>query len=134
MDFTAGRIDWFKRDILSHERALRAYLRRALTDQQGLDCDDILSEALTRTYAAADYERITAGRAYLFSIARNLLIDAARRRAIASFDQLTDADASLAAADLASCLEARDGLRRLEKIVDDLPPRRCGADGEHQFL
>lgn len=119
MHSTRAKLDWFKEVILPHESALRSRMRRALPREE--DIDDLVAETMTRAFAATDYERITNGRSYLFMIARNMMIDEARRRKIVSFEVLQDLD--LIAADLSAerALQARDELRRLEAIIETLP-------------
>ncbi len=120
----AARHAWFKSVVLPHEAALRRHVRRL--SASGVDIDDIISEALIRAYTSADYTRIDNGRAFLFAVARNLLIDLARRRAVVSFDYMADLD-KLNLADGAPSAEtvvsARDEVRRLQQIVDALPPQ-----------
>lgn len=120
----AERIAWFKAGILPHEPALRRFLRRA--GAPGMDLDDLVSEALTRTYAADDWSRITHGRSYLFTIARNLLFDAARRQKIVAFETVADLDAFGLVDDQPSAeaiVTTRDELRVLCAAVDRLSPR-----------
>jgi len=120
----AARIAWFKAGVLPHEASLRRFLRR--TGAPDMDLDDLVSEALTRTYAAEDWRRITNGRSYLFTIARNLVFDAARRQKIVAFETVADLDA-LGLVDAQPSAEAvlttRDELRVLQAAVDRLPPR-----------
>ena len=85
-----ARLDWYKQAILPHEGALRSRLRRVLPD--GADVDDVVAEAMTRAYATGDIERLHSGRAYLYQIARNLVVDAARRAKIVSFEVIADLD------------------------------------------
>ncbi|MGH8240541.1 MAG: RNA polymerase sigma factor, partial [Steroidobacteraceae bacterium] len=77
-------------------------------------------------YSSSDSPRIERGRGYLFAIARNLLFDAARRRAIVSFYRMADLD-TLNVADDAPTAEtivsAQDELRRLQEVVDALSPQ-----------
>ncbi len=119
MDFVRSRVDWFKDIILPHEPALAARLRHLL--HRGHEAEDFTAETMARAYAIADYGRITAGRAFLFQIARNLLIDAARRDKIVSFELMADMDVLHADDTALSRLEARDELRRLQSIVETLP-------------
>ena len=77
MSDRAERIAWFMAGVLPHKASLRRFLRR--TGAPDIDLDDLVSEALTRTYATEDWSRITNGRSYLFTIARNLVFDAARQ-------------------------------------------------------
>src|SRR3546814_12444801 len=54
-------------------------------------------------------------------IARNMLIDAARRDAVVSFYQFGDFDGLRHDHSLEAALSARDELRQLEKIIATLP-------------
>lgn len=114
-----AKLDWFKAVILPHEAALRGRLRRVLPRRD--DLDDLVAETMTRAYATADYPRITAGRAYLFQIARNLIIDEVRRSKIVSFEALTDLDLINDNGAVERQLQARDELRRLQSIIEKLP-------------
>ena len=98
---------------------MRGYVRRMAASPD--DVDDFVSEALLRAYATENWPRITAGRAFLFTIARNLVIDAARRNKVVSIDVAADLDALQSAVDTERQLQARDELRRLEEIVESFP-------------
>ena len=121
MDDTIARLEWFKAVILPYEAALRARLRRVCA--AGFDIDNLVAESLARAYTAKDIARVTAGRSYLFAIARNLLIDAARRDTIVSLDFVADLDLLRSDDTLEASLTARDELRRLQTIIDTLPPQ-----------
>jgi len=121
MDELAERLAWFKAVILPHEGALRARLRR-LTPP-GFDVDNLVAETLARAYGARDIARVTAGRSYLFAIARNLLIDTARREAIVSLDFVADLDLLRSDDTMEAAITARSELRQLQAIVDTLPPQ-----------
>lgn len=116
-----ARLEWYKQAILPHEGALRSRLRRVLPD--GADVDDVVAEAMTRAYATGDIERVQSGRAYLYQIARNLVIDAARRSKIVSFEVIADLDLIGVDDSAQARLEARDELRHLQAILDLLPPQ-----------
>jgi len=119
-----ARLAWFKSVILPHEPALRRQVRRLAAP--GVDHEDVISEALTRAYSASDWSRIDRGRGYLFTIARNLLFDAARRRSIVSFHQFADLetlDVPDGAPSVETIVSAEDELRRLQEVVDQLPPQ-----------
>jgi RNA polymerase sigma-70 factor (ECF subfamily) len=70
MEDRAARLAWFKTTVLPHEGFVRSRLRRLCP--AGFDIDNLVAESLARAYAAKDFSRITAGRSYLFTIARNL--------------------------------------------------------------
>jgi len=118
------RIAWFKAVVLPHEAPLRRHLRR--TGAPPAEIDDLVAEALTRAYAAADWRRIDRGRSYLFAIARNLILDAARRSKVVAFDAIADIEALNLPDGQPSpeaAVSARDELRVLQAAVDRLPPR-----------
>ncbi len=119
MDPDADRFEWFKQVILPHEPMLQARLRRIVRDRA--EVEDVAAETMTRAYATVDFSRITAGRSYLFQIARNLLVDAARRDKVVALDLLADLDLLQVDNTVETGLQARDELRRLQVIIDALP-------------
>jgi RNA polymerase sigma factor (sigma-70 family) len=124
MDERTFRLEWFKTTILPHEGYVRARLRRLCP--AGFDVENLVAESLARAYAAKDIARIKAGQSYLFTIARNLMLDAARRDTIVSLDFVADLDTLRSTESLEAALTARDELRRLHAIIETLPeqPRR----------
>ncbi len=124
MEERTFRLEWFKTTILPHEGYVRARLRRLCPS--GFDVENLVAESLARAYAAKDIARIRSGRGYLFTIARHLLLDAARRDTIVSLDFVADLDTLRSADSLETVLTVRDELRRLHAIVETLPdqPRR----------
>ncbi len=121
----AARHAWFKTTILPHEPALRRQVRRMATAPH-IDVDDIVSETLARAYMAQDYARIDRGRAFLFTVARNLMADLARHRAVIPFDLVANLDSfdlSDPAPSPESAAVARDELRHLQQVVETLPPQ-----------
>ncbi|PZU59781.1 MAG: RNA polymerase subunit sigma-70 [Sphingobium sp.] len=119
MDRVRAKLEWFKTVILPNEASLRARLRRISPSQHELD--DMVAEVLSRAYAAENWQNVTAGRAFLFTIARNLVIDNARRNKIVSFEAIADLELLQAGGSSEAQLIARDALRQLQAIVDSLP-------------
>ncbi|MDR3506883.1 MAG: sigma-70 family RNA polymerase sigma factor [Caulobacteraceae bacterium] len=119
MEDRAKRLAWFQSVILPHEGAVRARLRRLCPPD--FDVDNLIAESLARAYGAQDVDRITSGRSYLLTIARNLLLDAARRSTIVSLDFVADLDLRRSEESLEASLVARDELRHLHAIVETLP-------------
>jgi RNA polymerase sigma-70 factor (ECF subfamily) len=122
MDETRAKLNWFKTIVLPHQSALRARLRRLAPRSSELD--DMVAEVLTRAYANPGWRGVDHGRAYVFAIARNLIIDQARRDKVVSFVQVVEFDLLRCGHDLEAQLCARDQLRRLQTLVDTLP-RQC---------
>lgn len=122
MDDARAKLDWFKTVVLPHQPALRARLRRLTRDS--VDLDDLVSEVLTRAFASSGWRTIDYGRAFLFTVARNLVIDRARRDKVACFVQMHELDILHAGYELEPQLCARDELRRLQLVIDDMP-RQC---------
>lgn len=119
MDRIRAKLDWFKHVIMPHQPALRARLRRIVAN--AAEHDDIVAEVLARAYANPNWPAVTHGRAYLFTIARNLVIDAARREKIVSFETVAELDLLQSGHSLEAQLCARDELRRLQQILETLP-------------
>jgi len=82
--------DWFVREVLPHEAALLRYLARVWPN--AADIQDIRHDAYVRILEGADRLRPTAPKSLLFSIARNLMIDRARRHRIVPIDLWEDLD------------------------------------------
>ena len=121
MSVTQAKLDWFESVILPHQRALRSRVRRMVNNPA--DIDDIVSEAMARAYANEEWRRITSGRSYLFTIARNLVIDMARRSKVVSIEIAADIDAMQSSVSGEALLDARDELRWLEQVVAQFPPQ-----------
>ena len=117
-----ARLEWFKIEILPHEAALRRRLRRTFPQQS--DLDDCVAEILARVYASNGWMTPTQGRALLFTVARNLLIDRARRNKVVKFEALSDADLLQHCHEPEAALSARAELRLVERILATLP-RQC---------
>nr|WP_302849066.1 sigma-70 family RNA polymerase sigma factor [Sphingobium sp. AS12] len=112
-------MEWFKTVILPQEAALRGRLRRILPSTHELD--DMVAEVMTRAYATENWENVTTGRAYLFTIARNLVIDTARRNKVVSFETMADLELLGGENTIEAQLHAREALRQVQVIVESLP-------------
>lgn len=119
MDDIRAKLDWFEAVILPHQPALRGRLSRILRSTQ--DLDDTLSEVLTRAWSTEDWHRIQHGRAYLYNIARNLIIDEARRDKIVSFEQIVSLELLQSHTSLEDQLHARAELHWLQDLLVQLP-------------
>ena len=111
MQGVRAKLEWFKAVILPQEAALRGRLRRILPANQELE--DMVAEVLARAYATDNWENVTTGRAYLFTIARNLVIDTARRNKVVSFETIADLELLQGQNDVEAQLHAREALRQV---------------------
>lgn len=82
--------DWFVREVLPHEAALLRYLARVWPN--AADIQDIRHDAYVRILEGAARLRPIAPKSLLFTTARNLMIDRARRNRIVPIDLLGDLD------------------------------------------
>jgi RNA polymerase sigma factor (sigma-70 family) len=102
---------WFAREILTYEAALERYLTRNSRNRD--DVSDLRQEVYVRVYEAAKRDRPAAPKAFLFSTARHLLIDRARRGRVVS-------------------IEAAGDLHDLNVLVDEMSPERR-LDGRQEL-
>ena len=111
MQRVRAKLEWFKTVILPQEAALRGRLRRILPSTHELE--DMVAEVLARAYATENWENVTTGRAYLFTIARNLVIDTARRNKVVSFETIADLELLGGENNIEAQLHAREALRQV---------------------
>ena len=115
---------WFFREIFPLEAALTRFIRRNWRNES--DVADLRQDIYTKVYTAAQRQLPIQARAFLFTTARNHLINTAKRAKIVSFDLVADLEASFPeamSADLDRQLTARDELRRVQAGLERLPAR-----------
>jgi|HubBroStandDraft_2_1064218.scaffolds.fasta_scaffold08804_5 RNA polymerase sigma factor (sigma-70 family) len=115
---------WFIREVLPLEADLMQFLRRSW--QNGSDLDDLCQEIYIRTYEVAREKRPRPVRPFVFTVARNLIVDRARREHVVPIEAVADLDQLGVAVDAPSPERnaiARDELRLLRAAIDRLPPR-----------
>lgn len=115
---------WFFREVFPLEAALTRYIRRNWRNES--DTADLRQDIYTRVYTAARQQLPINARAFLFTTARNHLINTAKRAKIVSFELVADLEASFPGAsvgDLDRQLTAREELRRAQAGLERLPPR-----------
>jgi RNA polymerase sigma-70 factor (ECF subfamily) len=116
--------DWFRREILVHEAALIRFLARKWS--QSSEVQDIRHDIYVRILESAENDRPTQPRAYLFTVARHILIDRARRNRIVAIDLLEDLDVLNVLIDEATPerrTSGRQQLQRLTQLINRLPPK-----------
>jgi RNA polymerase sigma factor (sigma-70 family) len=121
---TAQAHAWFVREVLPLEATLTRYLRRNWHNAS--EIEDFRQDVYERVLEAAEVAIPDRTRAYVFSTARNLLIDRLRKESVVPIEAVADLEALDIAADEAGperSAFARDLLRRLQSALDHLPPR-----------
>jgi RNA polymerase sigma-70 factor (ECF subfamily) len=74
---------WVAPEVLVHEVALRAWLRRRMSLDE---VEDVVQESYCRIASLTDVLHIRSGRAYLFTTARMLVLERIRRARVVSID------------------------------------------------
>lgn len=116
---------WFCREVLPLEPALTQFIRRNWADSA--EVTDIRQEVYERALVGARSGIPLHTRHYVYTVARNHLINRAKRARIVSFELVADMatfDESVDAFGMERQLSARDELRRAEEGLKRLP-RRC---------
>jgi RNA polymerase sigma factor (sigma-70 family) len=114
---------WFAAHILPHEPDVRAWLRSSL---RVANEDDVVQEAYARIFAQADFDQVISGRAYFFTVARNIVLKQLRRERIVRIDAVAEID-SLGIVDYEPSAEravsGRQELARVQRLIEELPER-----------
>ncbi len=116
---------WFVREVLPLESTLMQYLNRAWPDRS--EIEDLCHDVYVRVYEAARTKRPDPVKPFLFTVARNLLIDRARRSQVVPIETVAELERLEIATDQPGpdrSVIAQDELRRLRAAVDRLP-KRC---------
>jgi RNA polymerase sigma factor (sigma-70 family) len=118
------RTRWFLRNILPHEPALRGWLLR--NTLPGIDAGDVIQESYTILAELESVDAIRHPRAYLFQVARSVIVRHVRRARIVpihtveDLDQLDHPDSSPSPEQYAI---DRDELRQLARAIAAMPPK-----------
>lgn len=115
---------WFCREVLPLERALTAFIRRNWRVAD--DVTDIRQEIYERVLIGASKSLPSNPPQFVFTVARNHLINSAKRARIVSFDLVADLESVDREVDLFTAerhLNARDDLRRAQEGLARLSPR-----------
>jgi len=115
---------WFIREVLPLEAALMQFLRRCVRDES--DAADLRQDVYVRVYEAALKQIPNPVRPFLFTTARNMVVDRVRREQVVSIEAVADLDELEIALDEPGperAIAARQELRRLQAALDQLPPR-----------
>ncbi|HTO41855.1 MAG TPA: RNA polymerase sigma factor [Rhizomicrobium sp.] len=115
---------WFVRDVLPLEATLMRFLQRNCRNPS--DVEDVRQEVYANLLRAAEKAFPERTKPFLFSTARNVLIDRLRRDNVIPIEVAADLDLSVVPSDEPGperSVFARETLRRLQLALNDLPPR-----------
>jgi RNA polymerase sigma factor (sigma-70 family) len=115
---------WFMREVVAHEAALMRYLARIWPICHELY--DLRQEVYVRVFEAAARVRPFSPKSFMFTTARNLIVDRIRRDDVVSFEATADPEGLNVLIDTISpeqCTSAREELHHLARLFDGLPPR-----------
>lgn len=115
---------WFCQEVLPLERALTLFIRRNWAVED--DVVDLRHDVYELAFSGARKGLPESTRRYLFAVARNHLINRAKRARIVSFDLVADLEELDRHVDLLEAerhLSARETLRRVHEGLEKLPPR-----------
>jgi RNA polymerase sigma factor (sigma-70 family) len=116
---------WFADEVQPHEAALRAFLRSHFPSLP--DVDDLVQETFVRLLRAQARGPVTSARGLLFSTARNLALDALRRRQVVTFEPMTEDGDSSVYMDAANVIETVSKQQEFELLTEAIQslPDRC---------
>jgi len=115
---------WFVREVLPLEAMLIQFLHHNWRNAS--DVEDMLQDIYVRVCEAAQKQIPIPAKPFVFTVARNLLIDRLRREQIVPIEAVADLDSLGVAKDEPGPDQnviAREELRRLQVALDRLPPR-----------
>lgn len=115
---------WFCGNVLPLEPVLTSFIRSNWRIAE--DVFELRQDIYERVLAGARQELPANTKAFMFTVARNHLINQAVRARIVSFDLVADLESEVPVTDLFAAeryLDARDQLRRAKDGLDALPPR-----------
>lgn len=118
------RAVWIARHILPHEAELRRALARRAP--AGFEVDDIVQEIYARLAGLATVDHIHNPKSYIFRMSAGVMMDYVRHQKVVPIHAVDDVDEAGGVSNDPSP-EAfavdRDQLRRLMRVLSDLPPR-----------
>lgn len=115
---------WFCDQVLPLEPVLTRFIRRHWRSKD--DIADIRQEVYERVLSGAASALPLQTRAYVFTVARNIMINRARRNAVVYIEHVEELDNAAVNADWLTPerrLNGREELRRVQEGLDRLPPR-----------
>jgi RNA polymerase sigma factor (sigma-70 family) len=115
---------WFVREVLPLEAMLTRFLHKNWRNKA--DLEDFRQEIYAHVLDAAETKIPDRAKPFVFSVARNLLVDRFRKEHVVPIEAAAELDTLNIPADEPGperSVVARDMLRRLQAAIDRLPPR-----------
>lgn len=115
---------WFVREVLPLEAMLTRFLARNWRTKS--DLEDFRQDIYAKVLDAAETKIPDRAKPFVFSVARNLLVDRFRKEHVVPIEAVAELDTLNVPADEPGperSIVARDMLRRLQAAIDRLPAR-----------
>jgi len=115
---------WFTENVHPHDSSLKAYVRNSFPHLR--DVDDVVQESYLRLLKARASYPILSGKAFLFTVARNVALNLLQRQKISPILPVSDLATVTVIDDKADVPEAactREELALLADGIETLPPR-----------
>ena len=119
------RSTWFKREVIPHESALRAYAKRFCKPGTS-EVDDLVHETFLKILTYPEWRTLSNPAAFAMTTLRNIALNELRRRKIVSMNTYADLDAVAGSDPFPKpdrILESRDELEMFARLLDELPPQ-----------
>jgi RNA polymerase sigma factor (sigma-70 family) len=116
--------EWFQREVLPLERSLMHFVRRNWRVED--DVMDLTHDIYELAYTGGRQGLPSSTRQYVFAVARNHLINKAKRARIVSFELVADLETLEHSVDIFEAerhLMARDAIRHVQAGFEKLTPR-----------
>lgn len=117
---------WFTEEVHSHDSALRSYLKGSFPTYRA-SVDDVVQESYLRIWKARAEQPIQSARAFLFRVARNVVLDLIRHNRASPIDNVSHLDGLPVLEDkpdAAEIVARRERIDFLAEAIAELP-RRC---------
>lgn len=114
---------WFRDEVHAHDAKLKSYLRGSFP---AVDAEDVAQESYLRVWLASVAQPIKSARAFLFTVARHLALDALRHRKkspMIAVPDLTALGVMDECRDAAEAAATSDEVALLAEALDSLPAR-----------
>jgi RNA polymerase sigma factor (sigma-70 family) len=115
---------WFANEVQLHGPQLKCYLRGSFPSVR--DVDDVVQESFLRVWQRQLRRPVACARSFLYTVARNLAIDALRRKAASPEEPVADLAALNVLDDRPDAADAactREELEILMQAIESLPAR-----------